>query len=93
MLLPKAEPGRMDSSCRIVNLVSTERKRCESQASQEWACCLGSVELEEARRQATEDAAKLREEAEAAEQSEKEARERADRMENAGLFARIFRSW
>ena len=42
MLLPKAEPGRMDSSCRIVNLVSTERKRCESQASQEWACCLGS---------------------------------------------------
>ena len=50
-------------------------------------------ELEEAKRQAAEDAARLKEEAEAAEQSEKEARERADRMENAGLLARIFRSW
>ena len=50
-------------------------------------------ELEEAKRQAEEDAARLKEEAEAAEQSEKEARERADRMENAGLLARIFRSW
>ena len=50
-------------------------------------------ELEEAKRQAEEDAARLKEEAEAAEQSEKEARERAERMENAGLFARIFRSW
>ena len=50
-------------------------------------------ELEEAKQQAAEDTARLKEEAEAAEQSEKEARERADRMENAGLFARIFRSW
>ena len=50
-------------------------------------------ELEEAKRQAEEDAARLKEEAEAAEQSEKEARERAERMENAGLLARIFRSW
>lgn len=31
----------MDSNCRIVSLVSIEGRLCESQASQEWACCLG----------------------------------------------------
>ena len=42
LLLPKADLGHMDSNCRIVRLVSIERRLCESQASRERACSLGS---------------------------------------------------
>ena len=50
-------------------------------------------EAEVAQKRAEEEADRIRIEAAEAEKAAEEAKGRADRMESAGLFARIFRSW
>lgn len=66
------------------------QKRAEEEAADARA---QAEQREKEAREAREEVVRLRVEAEEAEKSAEEAKSRAERMESAGLIARIFRSW
>lgn len=76
---------------------AAEEKVAEARTDLERVMADTMAAIEEARAQAAQEAqeeiSRLREEAEASEKAAEEARGRVDQMENAGLLARIFRSW